>query len=111
MDLLYFLLALLNSRLLGAYVYHLHTAYKLVQPQIEQAVLARLPVAWGSASKRREIAERARALARACSEAGPGVEWNEQVTALYEEQECAIGALYRAATSEVFASRGVREHD
>ena len=111
MDLLYFLLALLNSRLLGAYVYHLHTAYKLVQPQIEQVVLARLPVAWGSASKRREIAERARALARACSEASPGVEWDEQVTALYEEQERAIGALYRAATSEVFASRGVREYD
>ena len=43
-DNLYFLLALLNSRLLQKYVYVLHTAYKWVQPQIEQHVLARLPV-------------------------------------------------------------------
>ncbi|HEY3993027.1 MAG TPA: N-6 DNA methylase [Ktedonobacteraceae bacterium] len=90
----YFLLALLNSRLLSTYVYHLHTAYKLVQPQIEQAVLARLPVVWGSASARREIAERAQVLTRACSKAGPVVEWDQQLLSVYEEQERAVYALY-----------------
>ncbi len=43
-DELYFLLALLNSRLLREYVYTLYTAYKWVQPQIEQHVLAHLPI-------------------------------------------------------------------
>jgi hypothetical protein len=102
----YFLLALLNSRLLGGYVYHLHTAYKLVQPQIEQAVLARLPIAWGTASERREIAERARALAQACSEADPVVEWEQDLLLLYEEQERAVRALYAAAISGIFAGKG-----
>ncbi len=103
----YFLLALLNSRLLGDYVYHLHTAYKLVQPQIEQAVLAHLPIAWGTVSQRQEIAERARRLAQACSEAGPVVEWEQDLLFLYEEQERAVRALYTAAISEIFADKGV----
>ncbi len=103
----YFLLALLNSRLLSAYVYHLYTAYKLVQPQIEQGVLARLPIAWGSADERRAIAERARLLVRACSEADPEVEWNEHISALYEEQEQAVRALYTRATASLFADKGV----
>lgn len=99
-EIAYFLLALLNSRLLRAYVYHLHTAYKLIQPQIEQAVLARLPVAWGDARARREIAERSRMLVRACGAGGPVVEWDEQENVLYEEQERAINALYSAVMSE-----------
>jgi hypothetical protein len=103
----YFLLALLNSRLLSAYVYHLYTAYKLVQPQIEQGVLARLPIAWGSAGERQAIAERARLLVQACSQADPDVEWNEQISALYEEQEHAVRALYARATSGMFADKGV----
>lgn len=107
MDTYYFLLALLNSRLLSAYVYYLHTAYKLVQPQIEQAVLAHLPVAWGGASVRREIAERARALAQACSKAGSVVEWKQDLLSLYEEQERAVCALYAAARSGIFADKGV----
>ncbi|HEX7735867.1 MAG TPA: N-6 DNA methylase [Ktedonobacteraceae bacterium] len=96
LDTAYFLLALLNSRLLSSYVYHLHTAYKLVQPQIEQAVLALLPVAWGSAREREEIAQRARVLAGACGEAGAVVEWGQDLKALYEEQERAVRALYAA---------------
>ncbi|HVU67014.1 MAG TPA: TaqI-like C-terminal specificity domain-containing protein, partial [Ktedonobacteraceae bacterium] len=107
-EICYFLLALLNSRLLSAYVYHLYTAYKLVQPQIEQGVLARLPIAWGSANERRELAERARLLVHACSQADPEVEWNEQINALYEEQEQAVRALYARATSGIFADKGVR---
>ena len=107
MDTYYFLLAALNSRLLRAYVYHLHTAYKLVQPQIEQAVLARLPVPWGIAGTRREIAERARELEQACGRAGPVVEWDKRLTSLYEEQERALRTLYAAATPGIFTDKGV----
>lgn len=106
LDTCYFLLALLNSRLLSSYVYYLHTAYKLVQPQIEQGVLARLPVAWDSVSARLEIAERARALAQACSQIAPGEAWGESVRALYEEQERAVGALYARATPGLFTDSG-----
>lgn len=109
MDTYYFLLGLLNSRLLSAYVYYLHTAYKLVQPQIEQAVLAHLPIAWGSASERREIAERARALTQACSKAGSVVEWNGDLLSLYEEQERAVYQLYATATAEIFTDKGVQK--
>ena len=106
-DIYYFLLALLNSRLLQAYVYHLHTAYKLVQPQIEQAVLTRLPVPWGAPRTRFAIAERARELEQACSKAGTVVKWDEHFTSLYEEQERAIRALYAAALPEAFTDKGV----
>ncbi len=109
LEIYYFLLALLNSRLLSTYVYHLHTAYKLVQPQIEQAVLAHLPIAWGSSRARHEIALRAQALARACSEPGSVVEWEEHWLLLYEEQERAIRALYAAATSGIFVDKGVAD--
>jgi hypothetical protein len=107
LDTHYFLLALLNSSLLRAYVYHLHTAYKLVQPQIEQTVLARLPILWGGLDERQEIAERARALERACSMADPVVKWGEHLTSLYEEQERAIRALYVKALSEISDDEGV----
>jgi len=103
----YFLLALLNSRLLRAYVYHLHTAYKLVQPQIEQAVLARLPVPWGETQACEEIAARARELEHACSRTGSVVEWDEHITFLYEQQERALRALYAAATPGMFVDKGV----
>lgn len=96
-DTYYFLLALLNSRLLREYVYYLHTAYKLVQPQIEQTVLAHLPIPWGEPGARREIAARARELEQACSKAGSVVEWGEQSSFLFEEQERAIRALYAVA--------------
>ncbi len=107
LDIAYFLLALLNSRLLRAYVMHLHTAYKLVHPQIEQGVLARLPVAWGESAARQEISERARELERACSEAEPVVEWGQHLTFLYEEQERAVRALYAAAVPGIFDDKGV----
>lgn len=107
LDTCYFLLALLNSRLLRAYVYHLHTAYKLVQPQIEQTVLARLPIPWGEARAREEIAGRARELEQACSTTGSVVEWSEHVIFLYEKQERAIRALYAATTPGMFLDKGV----
>lgn len=102
LDTLYFFLALLNSRLLREYVIHLHTAYKLVQPQIEQGVLARLPIAWGQPEMRQDIATRAKALEHACSRARAVVEWEQHLTSLYEEQEHAIRVLYAAAVPEIF---------
>ncbi len=107
LDTIYFLLALLNSRLLRAYVYHLHTAYKLVQPQIEQAVLEHLPVPWSAPEDRQEVVERARKLEQICSQADSGVEWEERLAVLYEEQECAIRALYTRLLPELFIDEGV----
>ena len=96
-DDLYFFLALLNSRLLQRYVYVLHTAYKWVQPQIEQHVLARLPIPLGDAATRQQISDNARQLAVACSELDPVVEWKEHIQRMYEEQERTICALYASA--------------
>ncbi|MFL5706807.1 MAG: N-6 DNA methylase [Ktedonobacteraceae bacterium] len=96
-DDLYFFLALLNSRLLQQYVYVLHTAYKWVQPQIEQHVLARLPIPLGDAATRQQISDNARQLAVACSELDPVVEWKEHIQRMYEEQERTICALYASA--------------
>ena len=96
-DQLYFFLALLNSRLLREYVYALHTAYKMVQPQIEQRVLASLPVPLVKPEEQQKIIEQSKALVHACSSLGPVVEWSEHITRMYEEQERAICALYDSA--------------
>ncbi len=98
-DTLYFLLAILNSRLMQRYVYVLHTAYKLVQPQIEQHVLARLPIPVVAVQERREIIERAKKIVVACSNASSVVELKQQITLLCDEQERAICALYENAIS------------
>jgi hypothetical protein len=94
-DDLLFLLALLNSRLLRTYIHVLYTAYKWVQPQMEQHVLAYLPVLMTESSVKAKIIERARRLLNACRQLAGGVELKEQE--LYEEQERAICALYEAA--------------
>jgi len=96
-DQLYFFLALLNSRLLREYVYVLHTAYKWVQPQIEQRVLARLPVPIVESEYRQQIIKQAKTLAHACSSLGSVVEWDEPITSMYEELESAICSLYDTA--------------
>ena len=96
---LYFLLALLNSRLLQRYIYVLHTAYKLVQPQIEQHVLAHLPIPTVAPERQHDIAMRAEQIMYACSDATPVVELKQQITVLQEEQERAICALYEYALS------------
>jgi SAM-dependent methyltransferase len=96
-DDLYFFLALLNSRLLGEYVYTLHTAYKWVQPQIEQSVLAYLPIPLVEAAERRHIIQLSRLLVDACSGGDRVVEWNQDIYRIYyEEQERAIDALYES---------------
>ncbi|HLH60680.1 MAG TPA: N-6 DNA methylase [Ktedonobacteraceae bacterium] len=100
---LYFFLALLNSRLLREYVYLLHTAYKWVQPQIEQGVLARLPVPLVAPEERQPIIERAKRLVDACSAVGAVVEWDEHIASMYEELERAICALYDAVLPGLFA--------
>jgi hypothetical protein len=99
---LYFLLALLNSRLLQTYIYVLHTAYKWVQPQIDQHVLARLPIPIIDSHEKQQIIERSRLLACACSELDPVVEWKQEIQGIYEEQERAICALYNAALPGLF---------
>jgi N-6 DNA Methylase/TaqI-like C-terminal specificity domain len=99
-DDLYFFLALLNSRLLQQYVYVLHTAYKWVQPQIEQHVLAHLPIPLVEATARQQISNQARQLVTACSEPGPVVEWKEHIQRMYEEQERTICALYASALTQ-----------
>jgi hypothetical protein len=96
-DQLYFFLALLNSRLLREYVYALHTAYKMVQPQIEQRVLTSLPVPVVKWEEQQPIIEQSKALVHACSSSDPVVEWSEQIIRMYEELERAICALYDSA--------------
>ena len=95
-DDLYFFLALLNSRLLQRYVYVLYTAYKWVQPQIEQHVLAQLPVPFVTASEKEAVIARSKLLVHACSPSGSVVEWKKNARDIYEEQECALSALYNA---------------
>jgi hypothetical protein len=106
-DSLYFFLALLNSQLLRDYVYILHTAYKWVQPQIEQHVLGRLPIPVVGQEERQQVIERAKSLVSACSKSGAVVEWDEDITRLYEEQERAICALYDTVLPGLFADEGV----
>ncbi len=99
-DLLYFFLALLNSRLLREYVYVLHTAYKWVQPQIEQRVLANLPIPIVEKKLRQPIIEQAKVLMHACSSPGAVVEWNADFITMYEELERSIRSLYTSALTE-----------
>jgi N-6 DNA Methylase/TaqI-like C-terminal specificity domain len=95
-DDLYFFLALLNSRLLQRYIYVLYTAYKWVQPQIEQHILAQLPVPIVTAGEKEAVIARSKLLVRACSPPGPVVEWKKNAQDMYEEQERALSALYNA---------------
>ena len=106
MDDLYFFMALLNSRLLREYVYILHTAYKWVQPQIEQSVLAQLPIPIVEAEERQQIIELSKRLMSACSMEAPVVEWKQLTHSMYEEQEHAIRRLYASALPGLFASTG-----
>ncbi len=110
-DDLYFLLALLNSRLLRAYVYTLHTAYKWVQPQIEQRVLASLPVPCVPHAEKHEraaIIEQAKRLALACSRPDAVVEWNAEISSMYETLEQQIRALYFSVLEDYVGDEGVR---
>jgi hypothetical protein len=72
----------------------LHTAYKMVQPQIEQRNLASLPVPLVKLEEQQKIIAQAKILMHACSDSGSVVEWSEHISALYEEQERDICALY-----------------
>ena len=76
----------------------LHTAYKLVQPQIEQHVLAHLPIPIVAPERQHDIAMRAKQIMLACSDAMPVVELKQQ---LQDEQERAICALYEYALQSV----------
>lgn len=109
-DELYFLLAFLNSRILQKYIHILHTAYKWVQPQIEQHVLAQLPIPINMAyAEKNQIICRAKLLMHACGKAPSVVELKAQSHELYEEQERAICALYTAALQERRAHQPPRD--
>ncbi len=110
LDQLYFFLALLNSRLLREYVFILHTGYKWVQPQIEQHVLACLPVPIVETEYQQRIIEQAKALAHACSSLGTVVEWDEYITGMYEEQEHTICALYDSILPGLLTDKGVMRY-
>jgi SAM-dependent methyltransferase len=104
-DDLYFLLALLNSRLLQQYVYVLHTAYKWVQPQIEQHVLTHLPIPTiATIMQKEQIIQRSRLLMATCDELEPVVELKTESEELHAEQEQAICALYADAIQQLFAT-------
>ncbi len=95
---LYFLLALLNSRLLQQYVYVLHTAYKWVQPQIEQHVLTHLPIPTiATITQKEQIVQRSRLLMTTCNELEAAGELKTESEDLYAEQEQAICDLYADA--------------
>ena len=106
-DSLYFFLALLNSRLLSDYVYVLHTAYKWVQPQIEQNVLARLPVPIVQTEERQKIIDLSKLLVHACSVEDAVVEWKRPISSIYEEQERAIRMLYASVLPGLFTAAEV----
>jgi hypothetical protein len=78
-----------------------------VQPQIEQHVLARLPIPIVEQEQRQQVIERAKSLVRACSKSGAVVEWDADITRMYEEQERAICALYDMVSPGLFADKGV----
>jgi SAM-dependent methyltransferase len=111
LDDLYFFLALLNSRLLSDYVYVLHTAYKWVQPQIEQNVLARLPVPIVQAEERQKIIDLSKLLVHACSAEDAVVEWKRPISSIYEEQEFAIRMLYASVLPGLFTAAEIHCQD
>ena len=94
-DQLYFLLALLNSRLLREYVYVLHTAYKWVQPQIEQHVLARLPIPGLESDEKYQIIACAKQLREMYSQRDVPIEGGSEILRLHKQIEHAVCMLYR----------------
>jgi hypothetical protein len=82
----------------------LHTAYKWVQPQIEQSVLARLPVPIVKAEQRKHIIELSKLLVHACSAEDTVVEWKQPIRSLYEEQEHVIRTLYASVLPGFFTA-------
>jgi hypothetical protein len=96
-DQLYFLMALLNSRLLREYVYVLHTAYKWVQPQIEQHILACLPIPIIETDETYEIIAYAKQLRETYGRGDTS--GDRQSASLYEEIEHTVCRLYEKAVS------------
>jgi len=106
LNLLYFLLALLNSDLLRTYVYVLHTAYKWVQPQIEQHVLAHLPIPALDTIYYAEVVQRAKEIMAACDRDTGVVKLSDHIKQLHTEQERTIVAMYQDALDR-FVNKGV----
>ncbi len=101
------LLALLNARLLRAYLWLHHTAYKLMLPQIEQEALARLPIPLATPEQQVELAALADHLrqcfeerdglavvsTRACENEAAWIQLEQTITNLYARLDASIARL------------------
>lgn len=102
-----YLLALLNSRLLRGYLWLHHTAYKLVQPQIEQEALAHLPIPLAAPKQQAELGaladklrqsyqERdalANSFASACENEAAWIQLEQTITGLYTCLDASVSAI------------------
>jgi hypothetical protein len=96
-----YLLGLLNSRLLRGYLWLHHTAYKLVQPQLEQEALARLPIPLAPPDQEQQIATlasqlRARYHARdslTCEDEAAWIQLDQTISDLYARLDASIATL------------------
>jgi predicted RNA methylase len=103
-----YLLALLNSCLLRGYLWLHHTAYKLVQPQIEQEALAHLPIPLAAPEQQAELAALAGHLracyqerdGRACENEAAWVQLHQTITDLYERLDASIARLCGLSAAE-----------
>ena len=109
-----YLLALLNSRLLRGYLWLHHTAYKLVQPQIEQEALARLPVPLATLAQQEALAALAEQLqqcyqerdelalktASACANEAAWIQLEQTIADLYTRLDASIAALCGLTAAE-----------
>ncbi len=112
--LLLYLLALLNSRLLRGYLWLHYTAYKLVQPQIEQETLARLPVPLAAPAQQAGLARLADQLrqryeerdgllaqtATACENDAAWIQLERTVTTLYARLDASIARFCGLTAAE-----------
>jgi hypothetical protein len=109
-----YLLALLNSRLLRSYLWLHHTAYKLVQPQIEQEALARLPIPLAQSAQQQELAslaeqlqqcyrkqdELALRLASACANEAAWIQLEQSIYDLAARLDASIATLCSLTAAE-----------
>ena len=77
----------------------LHTAYKWVQPQIEQHVLACLPIPTLETDETHEIIAYAKQLREAYSQVDASVERTREILGVYERMEHDICMLYERVIS------------
>jgi hypothetical protein len=103
-----YLLALLNSRLLRGYLWLHHTAYKLVQPQLEQEALARLPIPLAPSDQHQQIATLASRLrayyherdSLTCEDEAARIQLDQTISDFYTCLDACIAALCGLTAAE-----------